>query len=323
MSRLYLFCAGLIGLALLAAMPCRVMRAAAEAHAADAPADTTRRNPVDTGRGLLVFPPGTGSPVRVRASEDTLPENRVYEMPEVKVQEVRVPLLEIIRKAQAGERKKYDGIRTMAFTQSTKVTMSFTGRKRETRCLEKTSRIYFRAPDRWAEAPMRELRYKLDAGGERKPWDPDDEDDEVNVRDGRRLNELPFYLERLDRFNFRIIDRQYDRQQVLYRIAFEPKSDFGGLPGGTMWLLTNGYQIVHEEFHFKSLPAPWILKSIDLVTREWQQVEGHWVEKRITARAGLGLNFLGVPQAAEIVVQYDDYKFDLPLEERLFQGGGE
>ena len=319
MTRLYLFCAGLIALALLPAGPSTM----AAAVAAAAGADSTFGDPTDTGRKLLIFPPGSGSPIRVRASEDTLPENRVYEMPEIKIQEVRIPLLEIIRKAQAGERKKYDGIGTMAFTQTTKVTMVFKGRKPETRCLEKTSRVYYRAPDRWAQAPLREVRYKLDAAGERKPWDPDDDEDQVNVRDGRRLSELPFYLERLDRFNFRIVDRRYDRQQVLYRIAFEPKSDFGNLPGGTMWLLTNGYQIVHEEFHLKNLPAPWILKSIDLMTREWQLLEGHWVEKRIGARAALGMNFLGVPQEAEVVVQYDDYKFDLPLDDRLFQGGAE
>lgn len=279
----------------------------------------------DTGRSapILIFPPGSGTPIRIRATEDTLPESRIFEMPEIRVEEVRVPLLEIIRKAQEGERRKFEGLSTMAHTEVIKVTMKFGGQKPETRCIESSVRVYFRAPDMVVRVPIRERRFKIDAAGVESPWEEEDDGEmTIRVENGRRLTDLPFYLQRLDTFTFKILERRNNDRQVLYKIGFEPRSDFDNLPGGTMWLLTGGYQIIHEEFHLKNLPVPWILKSLGLLTREWQQVEGRWVERRVTARAELGLNFLGVPESAEVVQTYDDYKFDLPIDPRIFEGGG-
>lgn len=307
MAGLYLF----LPLAAALFLTAPALGRAAEAAAADS-----------TGsRPVLIFPPGAGAPVRIRATEDTLSESRVFEMPEIEVREVRVPLLEIIRRAQEGERKKFAGLKSMAHTETIKVTMKFGGRKPETRCVESTLRVYYRAPDTIARVPIREKRYKISAAGIESPWDEDDDGVGIRVEEGRHLTDLPFYLERLDKFTFRIIERRYNDRQVLYKVGFEPRSDFNNLPGGTIWLLTGGYQIIHEEFHLKNLPVPWILKSLGLLTREWQQVEGRWVEKRITARAELGMNFLGVPESAEVVQVYDGYKFDLPIDPRIFEGG--
>jgi hypothetical protein len=260
---------------------------------------------------------------RVLAVEDSL---RVYTAPETtKVVARRIPLTEIIRKAQQGERHKYDGITTMAFDRTIKLTMKAGGRKPETRCIETVSRAYYRSPDGWAEAPLRETRYILDAQGQRKPWDEKDKDDIEVSSDGdvSELTDLPPYLENTDKFDFKIVNRSMKPDQVLYEIAFEPKSDFDILPGGRLWLLTNGYQIVHEEYHLKNLPVPWLLKSVGLLTREWQQVEGHWVQKRITVRAelrsALGLGLVKIPGTVEAVIFYDRYRFDLPLEAALFE----
>lgn len=310
MSRLYLFLT-LTGLLLQGSLVADVVGAPRLAGA-----DSAGSAPV------LIFPPGTGAPVRVRATEDTLPESRVFEMPEVKVQEVRVPLIEIIRKAQEGERRKFAGLTTMAHTEIVKVTMKFGGKKPDTRCIEQSVRVYYRAPDTLVRIPVREKRYRIDATGVESPWDEDEERVGVEVGNGRRLTELPFYLRRLDAFNFRILERKTNAEQVLYRIAFEPRSDFDNLPGGTMWLLTGGYQIIHEEFHVRNLPVPWILKSLGLLTREWQEVAGRWVEKRITARAELGMNFLGVPESIEVVQTYEDYRFDPEIDPRIFEEAG-
>lgn len=268
----------------------------------------------------------TGQPVF--ATEDSL---QVYVAPETtRVRAQRIPLAEIIRKAQQGETHKYDGISTLAFTQTVKVTLKYGGKKKETRCIEAVERVYYREPEHWARAPVRSSKYIVDADGKQRPWNIDDgdEDVEISMEDEsgtRRLSEVPDYLEDTDKYTFQIAHRSLQRDQVLYEIAFAPRSEFDVLPGGRVWILTGGYQIVREEYELKNLPVPWLLKSLGLLTREWQQVDKRWVPRRITARAELrsklGLGLVDVPRTVEAVVVFDDYRFDLPLDAALFERG--
>ena len=75
------------------------------------------------------------------------------------------------------------------------------------------------------------------------------------------------------------------------------------VPGGRVWILTGSYQIVREEYELENLPVPWLLKSVDLLTREWQEVGGRWLPRRVTARVALhtraGLGLVRLPEAAE------------------------
>jgi hypothetical protein len=271
---------------------------------------------------------------RILANEDSL---RVYVAPETThVVARRVPLAEIIRKAQDGERHRYDSLTTLAFNRTIKITLKYGGRKPQTRCIESIARVYFQSPDRWAETTIREEKYVLAPDGSHKPWkeknsDGEDNDDvTISVGDdngsqsARRLSDLPPYLEETDKYDFEILNRSIRPGQVLYEIGFEPRSDFDMLPGGRLWLLTNGYQIVREEYHLKNLPVPWLLKSLALVTREWQEVDGTWVPSRITARAGLrsgvGLGLIDIPETVEVVLSFDQYRFEVPLDPKLFEG---
>jgi len=259
------------------------------------------------------------------ATEDSL---RQYTVPETtRVRSTRIPLRDLIRKAQEGERHKYDGIQTMAYNRTVKVSIEFGGRKPHTECHEIVSRVYFRRPTQWAEVTLRKADYDIAPDGTRTPRSEDDPNGPVQIEVGeggssaRQLEEVPEYLQQMERFDFEIVQRHLRRDEVLYEIGFTPRSDFEILPSGRIWLLTSGYQIVREEFEFKKLPLPGILKSVSLVTREWQEVEGHWVEKRITGRANIGIvPMFGAPKSIEVVVLYDEYKFDLPLEDAVFEG---
>lgn len=264
----------------------------------------------------------------VLATEDSL---RQFTLPDtVLVQSPRVPLLDIIRKAQEGEKHKFDGVSTLAYTRVVKVLIEFGSPKPRTEVEEEVTRVYYQAPDRWREVELRKSEFVIEKDGSRHPKDEKDKDGvnvEVDEGDedggggdgGRTLSQLPDYLERLDRYDFQILHRSLRPDQVVYEIGFQPKSDFEILPDGRMWILTRGYQIVREELHFKRLPLPGILKSVDLVTREWQEVDGHWVEKRITARAELGLpKIFRAPTAFEISVTFDDYVFNPALDPALF-----
>jgi hypothetical protein len=275
--------------------------------------------------------PAAGAPVL--AVEDSI---RQYELPEpVRVRATRVPLVEIIRKAQEGERRKYDGLASLAFTQRVKVTIDFEKPKPYTQCHEIAQRVYYQAPARWREVMLRDEEYVIEADGSRRPKDveepgggrrrgvrvevgtsdPDDGDDAA-----RSLTQLPDYLERLDRYEFTILHRSVRPDQVVYEIGFEPKSDFEILPEGRMWILTGRYQVVREELRFRRLPLPGILKDVDLVTREWQEIDGRWLQKRITGRARIGLpGFLRAPTAIEVSVSFDQYALNPTLDPALFE----
>jgi hypothetical protein len=191
--------------------------------------------------------------------------------------------------------------------------------------------VYYRAPGHWREVELRQNEFVIEKDGSRHPKDEKkngggavrvevgDDEDEGPRDGGRTLSQLPDYLERLDRYDFRILHRSLRPDQVVYEVGFQPKSDFEILPEGRMWILTRGYQIVREELHFKQLPMPGILKSVDLVTREWQEVENRWVEKRVTARAELGLpKLFRAPSSIEVSVTFQDYLFNPVLDPALF-----
>lgn len=279
--------------------------AAGLSAAGEAPADS-----------LMVIPPGKGQ----FAEDDSVPKLKGM----IIIDGKPVDIVEVVRKAQEGERSKYEGLRTLAYTQTMRLTMKFGGRKARTRYQETVQRVYYRAPDDWVTATLRDTTWVRTAAGELTKDKEDDEDEghvRVSVRnEGASIANVPIYLERLDKFRFTRLGQSATDSTVLHRVRFEPMSDFGSLPGGTIWLLAPGYQIVREEYELKNLPYPWIFKKLDFLVREWQPIEGRWVQKRIAARARLGMNFLSVPEAAEFVVDYADYRFNPVLEDAIFSG---
>jgi len=263
----------------------------------------------------------TGDTGAVLAVEDTL--GTKYEVGTIDVYARRVPLIEIIRKAQEGERRKYEGLNTVAFNQTIKMTMSYEGKKPRMECMESTRRAFCRLPDEWRSVTLRDTTYQIGPDGVRAPWKEGEDRIRVDMNDdgeGRDLTRIPYYLERLDKFRFTIARRSVRADEVVYEVDFEPLSDFDVLPGGKIWLLTPEYQIVREEFRLKNLPAPWILKSVDLLTRDWQKVDGRWMVKRVTGRVDLGLNFLKIPNSVEFVALFDNYEFNPALPAGLFGG---
>lgn len=244
---------------------------------------------------------------------------------EIVIEGRKVPILEVVRRAQEGERHKYDGLTTLAYTQKIRLTMKYGGRKARTRVQEIVQRVYYRAPDDWVTATIQDTTVVVSSSGEvRRDTDEDDEG-QGSVRitvtnDGASIGDVPIYLERLDKFRFTALRRSVTDSTALHEIRFEPMSDFGTLPGGRIWLLAPTYQIVREEYELERLPYPWIFKKLDFLVREWQPVEGRWVQKRIAARARLGMNFLSVPEAVEFAMDFTDYRFNPVLDEAIFTG---
>ncbi|TPW14513.1 MAG: hypothetical protein FD129_1068 [bacterium] len=272
------------------------------------------------GDEIRVLPPGAGRTEIL--GDSTSPR---LEIKELTVGGRRVDIREILRKAVDGERRKYAGLETMAFTRSMRIVVRFPGKKARTEIHEIIRRVYFRSPDRWVEATVLDTTWSVMADGSIKPPEEGDEDAIMVEVNRRNLEEIPYYLERLDKFRFFQGDIHRTDSTAVFEIPFEPKSDFDELPGGRLWLLAPRYQIVREQFVLTNLPAPWALKKLDLLTREWQPIEDRWLEKRITGRVDLTsvVQKIGGPSSIEFVMTYGDYRLDPELDPSIFDRGDE
>src|SRR5207249_1467985 len=90
-------------------------------------------------------------------------------------------------------------------------------------------------------------------------------------------------------FRFRILERVFTGGHLVYRLGFEPRSSRDALPAGQVWVDTNDFVIVREEFWYRDLsPAPLFVKRIDSCVVERGLVEGRWwVVTRVLARVTL------------------------------------
>lgn len=266
----------------------------------------------------LVFPQGKGRVERDGPGPPALAD-------EIVIHGRAIPILEVVRRAQEGERHKYDGLTSLAYTQKIRLTMKYGGRKARTRVQEIVQRVYYRAPDDWITATIQDTTVVVSPSGEIRKETEEDDDGDGSVRitvnnDGASIGDVPIYLERLDKFRFQALRASTTDSTTLHEIRFEPMSDFGTLPGGRIWLLAPNYQIVREEYELEHLPYPWIFKKLDFLVREWQPVEGRWVQRRIAARARLGMNFMSVPEAVEFAMDFTDYRFNPVLDDAIFSG---
>lgn len=259
------------------------------------------------GQGRIVPGDSTGGPLRLETG--------------IEVRGDSISIRDVLARAREAELRKFEGLSTLAYTQRVRIVMTFGGKKPRTQVHDRVERVYFRAPDRWVRAAVLDSTWEVGADGTARAIEEDE--GKVRVSVGREdLTRVPYYLERLERFRFgenppfSITD-----STIVYEISFTAASDFDEMPGGRIWLLTPGYRIVREEFELSRLPFPWVLKSVDLLTREWAAVGDWWLEKRIAGRARMGLNFLGLPEEAEFVVSFDDYRLNPELDPGLFDGG--
>ncbi len=263
------------------------------------------------GEEIRVLPSGEG---RSQVLGDSL--NPRLEIKELTVGGQRVDLHDILRKAVAGERGKYAGLETMAMTRRIRIVARYKGKKARTEIQDLVRRVYFQAPDRWVEATVLDTTWSVMADGSIRPPDEDDDEKVMVEANRRKVEDIPYYLERLDKFRFFQGPIHRTDSTAVFEIPFEPKSDFDELPGGRLWLLAPGYQIVREEFLLTNVPFDWAVKRLDLLTREWQPIEDRWLEKRITGKVDFtsAVQVIGAPISIEFVILFDDYRLNPDLD---------
>lgn len=253
----------------------------------------------------------------VLAREDTFGVHLRYALREIEIRAEILSLKEILHRAQEGERRRREAVRDLAYTRNTRVSV-FGGRRpgaQQVRIFEERERIYFKRPDRRLEVHLADRKYgDQDQQEELKPR----AQVAIEVRDALDFAQAPFYLEDIDAYRYRIEDREVFPDRVVYAVGFTPRSDFDIEPTGTFWIDAADFVVIYEEMRFEHNPAPLVVKSIDHIVREREQVDGHWVVTRLQGRAELRLSFLTGFRKIEFEARFSDFQFNTGLPDSIF-----
>ena len=238
----------------------------------------------------------------------------------VRVQTKKLTLEEILERCVQGERSKLAGHQDMTYTLTAR-TLLYWEKKKEVS--DTVLRIYNDAAGFSRAIQIGEItrHYKLRDGG----WVVDEAPEknlgiQVESEMFNDFVELPFFLEVQREFAFTLLERTLERDHVIFKIGFEPKSDFKALPSGIVYVDTDAYRIIHEEFHMRQNPFPLLLKDVKSISRHWEELPGgEWVFTRIMMEVELRDVFFGrTPRRAALVLLRDDFRFDTGYDPRLF-----
>jgi len=238
----------------------------------------------------------------------------------VHVQIKKLTLQEILERCIQGEKSKLAGHHDMTYTLNVRL-LNFWEKKKEVRDtvirvfadesgysrsveLGEVVHHYVRREGAWVPDEGPELEFKM----------------EVESDFFSDFVELPFFLEEPQEFDFSLLNRTIESDHVIFEISFRPKSDFKPLPAGRIWVDTDAYRIIHEEFTFPQNPFPLILKDIKGFSRHWEELPGgEWVFTRILMEVELRNVFFGqAPQRVSISLQREDFHFDQGYDARVF-----
>ena len=251
----------------------------------------------------------------VLAVEDTLDLTGKFKIDPLLVRANRLKIGEIVQRCIEREEELQSRIETHVFTQFMKTILHVGGHGDEAErllVLEEVDRVRLKRPDISEVAPLRHDRYMLE-DGERKEWGEEEDNVAIAIR-FEEFDNLPFYLDDKDDYNFEILSREIAGNHVIYEVFLEPKSDFEIAPQGTIWIDTSNFQILREEFDFGDrVPMPLLVKAIGPIIRERERIGDLWVWKRILMRADLRIGWLRVleedlPDRVEFVLVYKDHK---------------
>lgn len=302
--------AGLAGAGLAAALAlCLSVRAPAPALA-----QTLKRSPLIGVPGLPAL-----------AKEDTIPVPSAL-MATVFVNAPRVTLDEILRRVALGEARRDSLMRDQSYTLTALVTYLDADGKAPTGAkhrFEYASKVYKKHPDKLREVPLIQRTSKKGK----------DDDFEFSAGPSMREDIVSFAFEPRARaqYDFHIEDRRYVGGHVVYVIAYRPRSNVDPLPTGRVWVDTNDFVIVREEFwyHDRS-PEPLFLKRIDSCVVERSRVDGPWwVVTRAVARVQLSsavqvMSKLArdpVTPTVDFTLTRSDWQVNRGIPDSVFAGG--
>jgi hypothetical protein len=261
------------------------------------------------------------------AVEDTLRQFLDEPLPEIMVTAPRQTLDEILRRVAEGEARRDSLLQDQAFT----LLVRFSGRA-ATNDPEEKSELYAESADRiYQKRPHQERVVRL------KEWSREKEKKEggkqnVKVSFDADMSEsfiaFAFDPKMRARFQFRIEDRKFVGDQVVYVLSFTPRSSLEPLPSGRVWVNTNDFVILREEFRYRDRsPLPLFIQSIDSCVLERTLIEGrYWVVSRVLARVTLTdpVRWMGklagddIPKVADFALARTDWIINGGIPDSLF-----
>jgi hypothetical protein len=238
----------------------------------------------------------------------------------VHVRQHELTLEEIIARCIQGEKSKLGGHSNMTCKVSVRVLALW---KKKKEIDEVVLRHYADVQGFSRVVSLGEKHEHFELEGEE--WVPKPKKDEkkmnIQVESGGYGDfvDLPFFLEDQQEYDFKLLDRTVEMDHVIFKVGFRPRSNFKPLPSGTVYVDTNHYRIVHEEFTFEKNPFPLMLKKVTKVSRHWEELPGgEWVYTRILVDAEPREWFGALPDRVEVAVMRQDFKFDKGYDARVF-----
>jgi hypothetical protein len=264
-----------------------------------------------------LLPEGGDPTVPTLAVEDTFAMPTTT-LPEFLVEAPRVTLDEILKRVAAGEARRDSLMRDQTYTLLFRIVYRSDdpADSADTRIeREYASRVFKKKPDLVYEIPIRS---------------EGDEDFEIRASNsmGEQVVSFAFEAKARAKYNFEISERSFVGGHVIYKISFEPKSSFDALPAGIVWVDTNEFVIVREEFWYRDQsPVPLLFKSIENCVVERSRVDGQWwVMTRFLARLETTsmLRLLGrvagkkLSPTIDLVLEKIDWEVNSDLPDSLF-----
>jgi hypothetical protein len=239
-----------------------------------------------SGPAAAPTPPPPSRPTL--AVEDTLRQSAAEPLPEILVTAPRQTLDEILRRVAEGEAHRDSLLEDQAFT----LLVRFSGRRARDDPEEK-SELYSSSADRiYQKRPKKERTVRLREWSREKAEEKGGEQN-VKVSFDADMSEsfiaFAFDPKMRARFQFRIEDRRLVGDQIVYLLGFTPRSSLEPLPSGRVWVNTNDFVILREEFAYPDRsPLPLFLQSVDSCVLERILIDHrYWVVSRILARVTL------------------------------------
>lgn len=274
-------------------------------------------------------PPEQNSSRPTLAAEDTIPPLINEPYPELIVNAPRLRLEEILSLVAQGEARRDSLMNDVAFT----ALMRVTGHSKDLSKGEKAksfvywdaaSRVYKKRPDKVRTIRLKDQGYDEDG----KPKN----DSDVSVSFDADLSEqfIAFAFDPALRshYAYEIEERISVSDHIVYRIGFRPKSVLELLPSGRVWIDTNDFVILREEFWYRDRsPAPAFLERLDSCVIERERIDQrYWVVRRVLARVTLAdplrwaskLTGESVPKVADFAMEQTDWIINGGVPDSLF-----
>ncbi|MCC7140988.1 MAG: hypothetical protein IT349_02705 [Candidatus Eisenbacteria bacterium] len=274
--------------------------------------------------------PGLVAPRPTLAAEDTIPPLVNEPYPELIINAPRLRLEEILGLVAQGEARRDSLVNDAAFT----ALMRLTGHSKDPAkggeqgkgqvYWDAVSRVYKKRPDKVRTIRLKDQAY--DEDGKPKA------DANVNVDFDADLSEqfiaFAFDPSLRSHYAYEIEERISVSDHIVYRIGFEPKSVLELLPSGRVWIDTNDFVILREEFWYRDRsPAPVFLERLDSCIIEREQIDRrYWVVSRVLARVTLAdplrwaskLAREPIPKVVDFAFQQSDWIINGGVPDSLF-----